>query len=110
MGFNIQQYEMGDVYSNGSGDAKGYLCELIVRKEKRAECEKARDSRKGNVDSSIEDEPINTPKNPATNNTDKGGYKDETPAPEKSNTGLYIGIGVGVLAIGIVAIILIRRK
>lgn len=31
-------------------------------------------------------------------------------SPEKSNTGLYIGIGVGVLAIGIVAIILIRKK
>jgi hypothetical protein len=28
----------------------------------------------------------------------------------KSNTGLYIGIGVGVLAIGIVTIILIRKK
>jgi hypothetical protein len=31
-------------------------------------------------------------------------------APEKSKTGLYIGIGVGVLAIGIVTIILIRKK
>jgi hypothetical protein len=31
-------------------------------------------------------------------------------APEKSNTGLYIGIGVGVLAIGTIAFLLIRRK
>ena len=30
--------------------------------------------------------------------------------PEKSKTGLYIGIGVGVFAIGIVTIILIKRK
>lgn len=33
-----------------------------------------------------------------------------TPDAQKSNTAMYIGIGVGVLAIGIVAIILIRRK
>ena len=31
-------------------------------------------------------------------------------APEKSNTGLYIGIGVGVLAIGVMAFLLIRKK
>ena len=33
-----------------------------------------------------------------------------TPDAPKSNTAMYIGIGVGVLAIGIVAIILIKRK
>jgi hypothetical protein len=31
-------------------------------------------------------------------------------APEKSNTGLYIGIGVGVLAIGIITTILIVKN
>jgi hypothetical protein len=31
-------------------------------------------------------------------------------APEKSNTGLYIGIGVGVLAISVMAFLLIRKK
>lgn len=31
-------------------------------------------------------------------------------APEKSNTGLYIGIGVGVLVIGTLAFLLIRKK
>lgn len=31
-------------------------------------------------------------------------------APEKSNTALYIGIGAGVLLIGTVAFLLIRRK
>lgn len=30
--------------------------------------------------------------------------------PEKSNTGLYVGIGAGVLVIGIVAFLLIRKK
>ena len=33
-----------------------------------------------------------------------------TPEAKKSNTIMYIGIGVGVLVIGIVAIILIKRK
>ena len=31
-------------------------------------------------------------------------------APEKSNTGLYIGIGAGVLVIGVMAFLLIRKK
>jgi LPXTG-motif cell wall-anchored protein len=31
-------------------------------------------------------------------------------SPEKSNTAMYIGIGVGILAIGIVAIVLIKRN
>lgn len=31
-------------------------------------------------------------------------------APEKSNTGLYIGIGVGVLVIGVMTFLLIRKK
>jgi hypothetical protein len=31
-------------------------------------------------------------------------------APEKSKTGLYIGIGAGVLVIGIMAFLLIRKK
>lgn len=31
-------------------------------------------------------------------------------APVKSNTGLYIGIGVGVLAIGVLTFLLIRKK
>ena len=33
-----------------------------------------------------------------------------TPDSTKSNTVMYVGIGVGILIIGIVAIILIRRK
>lgn len=31
-------------------------------------------------------------------------------APEKSNTGLYIGIGAGVIVIGVMAFLLIRKK
>ena len=31
-------------------------------------------------------------------------------APEKSKTGLYIGIGAGVLVIGVMAFLLIRKK
>jgi hypothetical protein len=31
-------------------------------------------------------------------------------APEKSNTGLYIGIGAGVLVIGVITFLLIRKK
>ena len=31
-------------------------------------------------------------------------------APPKSNTGLYIGIGAGVLVIGVIAFLLIRKK
>ncbi len=34
----------------------------------------------------------------------------DTYVAPKSNTGLYIGIGVGILAIGIVAIVLIKRR
>jgi hypothetical protein len=105
MGFNIEQYELAkDNYSN----AIGFGCELIMRKDKRAACEAARDIRKGNVSApTVEDEapkkPISTP---ASIDAPMGG----TPEAPKSNTAMYIGIGVGVLAIGIVAIILIRRK
>ena len=109
MGFNIQEYKLAskDNYSN----AMGYGCELIVRKDKKAACESARDIRKGNVTTPYtEDKPVNTSKNPATNNTDESVDTNGTPDAQKSNTAMYIGIGVGVLVIGIVAIILIRKK
>ena len=108
MGFNIQEYEMRDNYSNASG----YFCEFILRKDKKAACESARDIRKGNVTApTVEDESKNTPKNTNLANTNtSGNTMGETPDAPKSNTAMYIGIGVGVLAIGIVAIILIRRK
>jgi hypothetical protein len=106
MGYNIEQYELSnkDNYSN----AVGFGCELILRKDKKARCEEARDIRKGNVTPpTVEDEPVNIPKKPATNNADD---KSETTDTTKSNTGMYIGIGVGILAIGIVAIVLIKKK
>ncbi len=108
MGFNIQEYKLAkDNYSN----AIGYGCELIVRKDKKAACESARDIRKGNVTAPFtEDEPINTPKKTTPANTNTSGDTSGTPDAPKSNTAMYIGIGVGVLAIGIVAIILIRRR
>jgi hypothetical protein len=109
MGFNIQEYELAkkDNYSN----AIGFGCELIMRKDKKAACEAARDVRKGNVSvPTVEDEPISTSKKPALSNTNTSGDTSETTDTQKSNTAMYIGIGVGVLAIGIVAIILIRRK
>ena len=106
MGFNIQEYELAskDNYSN----AIGFGCELIIRKDKRAACEAARDIRKGNVVApDVEDEaPKKSISTPTSIDAPMGG----TPEAPKSNTAMYIGIGVGVLAIGIVAIILIRRN
>jgi hypothetical protein len=45
--------------------------------------------------------------NPAT---DVQAPASGTPDATSSNTGMYVGIGVGILAIGIVAIVLIKRR
>ncbi len=164
MGFNIEEYEMydNDNYSN----ALGFGCELIINKKRKAECEKARDARKGgnaeNVTADtalskgafcVKGTPIYSPgfylltpsskrtqnrlickarkeakmkddvapsdavkDNPATDaeapaDTVVGGsVAGGTPDTTKSNTGLYIGIGAGVLLLGIVTVVLLTRK
>jgi hypothetical protein len=48
---------------------------------------------------------------PSTDTTNRNAaLSSGVTTPEKSNTGMYIGIGAGVLAIAIVSIILIKRK
>jgi hypothetical protein len=136
MGFNIEQYEMydNDSYSN----AMGYGCELIIRKDKRKACEEARDARKGNVVASeetpdeqqLDEQPANKfgagisklkqlalkqkAKNALISNPNVASSNaaplSSSTTPEKSKTGMYIGIGVGVLAIGVIAFFLIKRK
>ena len=155
MGFNIQQYEVASAYNNASGDAKGYLCELIINKSKKAECEKARDARKSSSTQNISADtalskgavcvkglPVYHPYAYAVTNTNQrtknrmickarkeAKMKDDvvpndavkdnpltdvqassSAGSTSSNTGMYIGIGVGILAIGIVAIVLIKRR
>lgn len=66
MGFNLQQYNLVNSswdYSNADGldpysYASGRLCGWIINDDKRAECEKARDARKG----------VNTSSTSASNN------------------------------------------
>jgi hypothetical protein len=160
MGFNIEEYEIGsDNYNNSYSNASGYLCELIINKNKKAECEKVRDARKagGTKDASadaalskgavcvkglpvyhpyayaitgqakrtqnrmickarkeakvkddvvpadaVKDNPLADAQAPTGTGTDAGSAS--------SSTGMYVGIGVGILAIGIVAIVLIKRR
>jgi hypothetical protein len=199
MGFNVEEYEMydNDTYSN----ALGFGCELIIKKDKKRECEAARDARisEGKLigkiqnvtqnvkttlkigDGKILGKVISKDKNAQYNAKAQaiasakaqadadykaqlnqiqadaiaqqqaldvvqeaelkaqlkadadatkmaideqakigdfkaeqkplsGSFSSGTTDTTKSNTGMYIGIGIGVLAIGIVAIVLIKKK
>lgn len=144
-----------DGYDENYSNAAGYLCELVFNKNKKAECEKARDARKSTTPENVSADtalskgtvcvkgvPIYQPyvyavtgRNQRTQNRlickarKEAKMKDGVPTadavkdnplsdaqaplsstPEGSKTGMYIGIGVGVLAIGIVAIILIKKR
>jgi hypothetical protein len=157
MGYNIEQYEMGDSYSNDYSNAGG--CGILhpFNKGKREACEQAKkggDSANTSADTAlskgavcvkgvpvyvphlylltgqakrtqnrtickarkeakmkddvapsdaVKDNPLTDAQAPASGATDATGATS-------SNTGMYIGIGVGILAIGIVTIILIKRK
>ena len=113
MGFNIEQYELAkDNYSNGSGKLKNFFgigdgkaLGLVINKDKNAEWNANKYITSGQSEIDKKNEINKQPSNILQDDTKSG----TTDVP-KSNTAMYIGIGVGVLAIGIVAIILIRRK
>jgi hypothetical protein len=107
MGYNIEQYELNDNNSYnqflgiGSGKVKkalgigdGKIFGKVVNPTKNAEYE-------ANKNTSSSEEVTEVPKIAPSSTT---------PEAKNLNTIMYIGIGVGVLVIGIVAIILIKRK
>lgn len=125
MGFNIEQYEVydNDSYSNGSGKFKaklgigsgkvkkalgigdGKVFGKVVNKSKNAQFEANKyvtSGQKAIDDEKAIDEEAKADKILAT--------APLSSTPEKSKTGMYIGIGAGVLAIGVIAFLLIRRK
>jgi hypothetical protein len=119
MGFNIQEYELASKKDNyneflgiGSGKVKaalgigdGKALGIVINKDKNAEWSANKYITSGQSEIDKKNAINKQPSNELKDDT-KGG----TPDAPKSNTGMYIGIGVGILAIGIVAIILIRRK
>jgi hypothetical protein len=140
MGFNIQQYELNnnEEFSNGSGKIKDMF--KNVGTKLGIGDGKVLGIGQGNVSSSlgigsgnikaalgIGDGKIfgkvvnptknaeykaskNIPNSQEVTEVPKTAPSSITPEVEKSNVGLYIGIGVGVLAIGIVTIVLLTRK
>jgi len=137
MGFNIEEYEMGDFYSNVSGNdalrGAGTICVKgnpiylppiyaglqITKKgrekisENRQICQARYATKSGG--SSVDTTSTTTPdtaSNLAQSVTAPAGTSPTATSPTatSSNTGLYIGIGIGILAIGIVAIVLIKRR
>lgn len=139
MGFNIEQYELYDAYSNVSGNdalrGAGTVCVKgnpvygipltyagfqMTKKgrekisENRQICQARYSEKQGsktNVSESMDVVPtaIDAPKpNPIiASNTSISSVSEVSP---KSKTGLYIGIGVGVLAVAIVTVVLLTRK
>ena len=114
MGFNIQEYKLAskEDFSNGSGKIKNFLgigdgkaLGVVINKDKNAEWNANKYITSGQSEIDKKNEMNKQPSNELQDDT-KGG----TPDAQKSNTAMYIGIGVGVLVIGIVAIILIRKK
>lgn len=130
MGFNIQQYEMGDSYSNVSGNdalrGAGTICVKgnpiylppiyaglqITKKgrekisENRQICQARYASKQGSAESVSTDVSTASVTAPSSTVALTSGTTDTT----KSNTGMYIGIGVGVLVVGILAIVLIKKS
>ena len=108
MGFNIQEYKLAtkDDFSNGSGWLKeklgigdGKIFGKVVNQTKNEQY-KAKKSKNSETTSNLE-----------SNNTALTNVPTSTTTPEStSSTGMYIGIGVGILAIGIVTMILIKRN
>ena len=114
MGFNIQEYKLAtkEDFSNGSGWLKeklgigdGKALGIVINKDKNAEWSANKYITSGQSEIDKKNAINKQPSNTIEDNTKSG-----TPDATKSNTAMYIGIGVGVLAIGIVAIILIKRK
>ena len=102
MGYSIEQYGMDDAYSNGSGlfggkiksalgIGDGKVLGIVINKDKNTQS--------GDEESSQDNKEI-----------DNKNIASLSSTPKKSNTGLYIGIGVGVLAIGIITTILIVKN
>ena len=130
MGFNIEEYEMGDFYSNVSGNdalrGAGTICVKgnpiylppiyaglqITKKgrekisENRQICQARYASKQGSGESVSTD--VSTASVTAPSST--VALTSGTPDTTKSNTGMYIGIGVGVLVVGILAIVLIKKS
>jgi hypothetical protein len=137
MGFNIQQYETQDNYSN----AVGWGCGLIINKQKKAKCEEARTVRRirkstfslksffGIGDGVVFGKVVNPRKKLVSDFVKKAELREaiaESKQPKdswinidgetkanvvtapKSNNKLYIGIGV--IAVGIIGFLLIRKK
>jgi hypothetical protein len=132
MGFNIEQYQVGEEYSNLSGNDAlrgiGTVCvngsaiynpatyvalgatkkgrEKISENRQICQARKSdKQTAKGGGSSDVgSSQPPATVASGAPSSI--GGGTDTA----KSNTGLYIGIGVGVLVIGVIAIVLIRKK
>lgn len=142
MGFNIQQYEIANAYSNASGNdalrGAGTICVKgnpvygipltyagfqMTKKgrekisENRQICQARYSEKQGvtqtaspvAIDAPKTDVSTSVPSNVSTPSRDEA-PSSSTPDTTKSNIGLYIGIGVGVLAIGIVTVILLTRK
>lgn len=136
MGFNIEQYETQDNYSNASG----FACGFVFNKRKKAECERARTARKiktanfslknffgigdgvifGKVTNPrkkiVSDAVKNAERRQAIADANKpkdswinaDGQTDGATISPKNNNKLYVGIGV--IAIGVIAFSLIKFK
>lgn len=133
MGFNIEQYEMydNDSYSNGSGKLKaklgigsgklksklgigdGKIFGKVVSKNKNTQFEankyvtsgqQAIDAKKAIDEEKESNEQAKSDEILATSSL------SSTPDTEKSKTGMYVGIGAGVLVIGVIAFFLIKKN
>lgn len=136
MGFNIEQYELAGAYSNVSGNdalrGPGTICVkgnpvygipltyagFQMTKNGRSKISENRQicqARFATKQGTIETTPsvtIDAPKTDISTSVDtsKTAVSNGTPDVAKSKTGLYIGIGISVLAIGIITVVLLIRK